>query len=225
MTRISIVIPALNEASGIGQAVSRARALQPHEIIVVDGESTDGTAQHASSADQVISSPRGRATQQNRGAREATGDVLLFLHVDCWLEPGSLALVARSCENSAVIGGCFRQIIDAAGWRFRWLEWGNTQRVRWWTLAYGDQGIFVRKNVFDRLGGFPELRLMEDLFFMRRLREEGRFDLLGPLLHVSARRWIQHGVVRQTLRNWALTFAAACGVSPNTLARFYPHVR
>ncbi|MGE5193642.1 MAG: glycosyl transferase family 2, partial [Deltaproteobacteria bacterium] len=92
-------------------------------------------------------------------------------------------------------------------------------------LAYGDQGIFVRREVFHRLGGFPSLALMEDLFFMKRLRKEGRLALLDGPLHVSARRWEKQGVIRQTARNWTLTLLAHLGISPNRLANFYPHVR
>ncbi|MCY2965078.1 MAG: TIGR04283 family arsenosugar biosynthesis glycosyltransferase [Planctomycetota bacterium] len=222
---ISIIIPTLNESAGIADAVQRAQALGGLEVIVVDGGSTDGTVDLARDATRVLTTDPGRARQQNAGAAVATGDVLLFLHADCWLEPGSLNEIAAALADPAYVGGCFGQQIEAIGRKYRWLEWGNALRVRRWTLAYGDQAIFVRKSVFEELGGFPDLKLMEDLFFMRTLRRRGRFALLPPLLHVSARRWRQHGVIRQTARNWLLTLAAHWGVSPNTLARFYPPAR
>ncbi len=222
---ISIIIPTLNESAGIAEAVQRALALGGREVIVVDGGSTDGTVDLARDATRVLSTAPGRARQQNAGAAVATGDILLFLHADCWLEPGSLSEIAAALADPARVGGCFGQQIEATGRKYRWLEWGNALRVRWWTLAYGDQAIFVRKSVFEELGGFPDLKLMEDLFFMRTLRKRGRFALLPPLLHVSARRWQKHGVIRQTVRNWLLTLAAHWGVSPNTLARFYPPAR
>ena len=223
--RCSIIIPTLNEALQIAGAIASAQALEPAEIIVVDGGSTDDTLAAARDADQVLTAARGRASQQNSGAAASRGDVLLFLHADCRLEPQGLGQIATALADARCVGGCFRQRIDADGVRFRWLERGNSLRVRLWGLAYGDQGIFVRRDVFDRLGGFPALTLMEDLFFMKRLRREGRLALLAGPLHVSARRWQRQGVLRQTTRNWCLTALAHCGVSPNRLVRFYPHVR
>lgn len=222
---VSIIIPTLNEGPSIAEAVRRARELGPAEVIVVDGGSDDGTAQNAAQADRVLLAPRGRGTQQNAGASASCGEVLLFLHADCWLEPGSLEAVFAALEDARCVGGCFRQAIAAEGRKYRWLEWGNALRVRLWTLAYGDQGIFVRRSVFERLGGFPPLAMMEDLFFMKRLRHEGKFALLDTRLHVSPRRWEQQGVVRQTARNWFLTGLAQAGVSPDRLVRLYPHVR
>lgn len=222
---VSIIIPTLNEAPSIANAIVRARDIEPAEIIVVDGGSTDDTVANAAAADRVLTSPRGRAAQQNAGAAASRGDVLLFLHADCWLEPGILDAVTAALRNERCVGGCFQQAIDAEERRYRWLERGNALRVRLWKLAYGDQGIFVRRSVFEQLGGFPALALMEDLFFMKRLRHEGRFVLLDGPLHVSARRWQQQGVVRQTARNWFLTGLAQAGVSPDRLQRLYPHIR
>lgn len=222
---VSVIIPTLNEATQINMAVASARAAGALEVIVVDGGSDDGTTAQAVAADRVIVSARGRAAQQNVGAGVARGDVLLFLHADCRLPPGGLAEMARALASSHVVGGCFQQHIDAPGLRYRWLERGNAWRVRLWGLAYGDQGIFVRRDVFERLGGFPPLALMEDLFFMKRLRREGQIAFLTSRLVVSSRRWQQQGVFRQTARNWFLTTLAQLGVSPDRLARLYPHIR
>jgi len=148
--------------------------------------------------------------------------VLLFLHADNWLERNAIAQIRSALRDPSVLGGAFRQHIDAPGHCYRLLEWGNAARVRWRGLPYGDQGIFLRRTVFEQLGGFPQIELMEDLYLMRRLRRLARPVLLPGPLHVSARRWRRHGLIRQTLRNWALLTAERCGVSPDQLARYYP---
>lgn len=223
--RISIIIPTLNEAKNIQGLIEQTRALGSCEIIVVDGNSTDDTLVRAAGADQVLTSVAGRAKQQNFGASSSTGDVLLFLHADCRLPETSLASIAEVMKDQRVIGGCFLQRIDASGWRYRLIERGNAARVRWLGMAYGDQAIFVRKTVFESVGRFPDLRLMEDVILMKRLTKIGRFVLLPDRLTVSARRWQKHGIIRQTLRNWTLLTFAFCGVSPDRLARYYPNTR
>lgn len=222
---ISVIIPTLNEAAHIAALIDETRRIGDCEIIVVDGGSTDGTGEHAVAADRVLVSPPGRARQQNLGATASSGDVLLFLHADCRLPLGAFDAIRVALIDELVVGGCFSQQIDGPGFRYRMLEWGNAWRVRLCGLAYGDQALFVRRSVFEKLGGFPELRLMEDVFLMKRLRRAGRFVLLKDRLRVSARRWQQHGVVRQTLRNWTLLTCALCGVSPDRLARYYPNAR
>lgn len=223
--RASVVIPTLNEAEQISEAIAQTRALGECEIIVVDGGSADATIESAAGADRVLISDRGRAWQMNAGAAAASGDVLVFLHADCRLGPGGLEAITAALADPCVAGGCFRQSIDAAGWRYRLLESGNALRVRLLGWAYGDQGIFVRRRVFDELGGFPSVPLMEDLLFMKRLKGRGRVRLLDARMRVSPRRWQQRGVVRQTLRNWGLVAALHLGASPERLARWYPHVR
>lgn len=220
---ISIIIPALNEAERIAFAVERALALVPEEVLVVDGGSDDETAVLAERAGgSVIASARGRAVQQNRGAEAARGNVLLFLHADTWLEPGALNQIDGVLAQPNVVGGAFRQRIEAEGWLYRMLERGNAARVQLLKSAYGDQGIFVRRGVFEAVGRFAEVPLMEDVLLSRALRRRGRLALLPGPLHVSARRWQRHGIIRQTLRNWTLVTAHRLGVSTGRLARFYP---
>jgi glycosyltransferase involved in cell wall biosynthesis len=189
---VSVIIPTLNEEGCVAQTLRLLRQQGPREIIVVDGGSNDATCRMAAGADILLHSLRGRALQMNLGAAHACGEVLLFLHADCSLQPGALAEAQRCLRLHGV---------------------------------YGDQGLFVRRNVFEHLGGFPRLFLMEDLFFSRRLRRHGRVVVAPRRIFVSPRRWQRAGLVRQTLRNWGLTTLAACGVDPNRLARFYPAVR
>lgn len=224
---VSIVIPALNEAAVIAAAVQRARALAPREVLVVDGGSVDATAELARSAGaEVLAARRGRALQQNAGAHAARGAWLLFLHADCWLDARAADQIATVLARPGTTHGAFRQRIAARGCVFRALEHGNAARVRLLGLPYGDQGIFVRRDLFWSLGGFPEVALLEDVLLAQRLRRIRRPALLTGPLHVSARRWQRQGVLRQTLRNWSILAAFAGGVSPDRLARFYaPHSR
>ncbi len=222
---ISVIIPTLNEVANIASQIEQTRGLGECEIIVVDGGSTDETVVRATAADRVEVSLPGRARQQNHGAICSRGDVLLFLHADCRLPATALESIRRAMLDPQVVGGCFAQRIEASGLRYRWIERGNALRVRLFKLAYGDQAIFVRRSVFEELGQFPELKLMEDVFLMKRLRRAGRFVLLPDRLTVSARRWQRHGVIRQTLRNWTLLTLALVGVSPDRLVRFYPNTR
>lgn len=219
---VSIIIPTLNEAENIGSAITRAWQTGPQEVIVVDGGSSDATTTIAAAHQcLVLQGPRGRGVQQNLAARHATGDVLLFVHADDWLEPGALEQVGTALADPRVPAGAFRQQIDAPGWRYRLLERGNAVRAGRWGRPFGDQGIFVRREVFERIGGFPEVALLEDVLLMRRVRRHGWPVLLPGPIHVSPRRWQRHGVVRQTLRNWLLLTAATLGISPNRLAAYY----
>lgn len=223
--KVSVIIPTLNEEQQIEAAIDSARSAGECEIIVVDAGSTDRTRDFATKADQCLISPRGRSRQQNAGANSCTGDVYLFLHADCRLGLGAIDAVRRVLDESKCVGGCFRQSIDAEGLKYRLVETGNMLRVKACKWAYGDQGIFVRREVFHQLGGFPELELMEDLFLMKQLKRMGGFALIDPAIHVSSRRWQKHGVLRLTARNWLWLALVHCGVSPNRLAQFYANVR
>ncbi len=223
---VSVIIPTWNEESCLAETLLLLRQQQPQQIIVVDGGSSDATCRiAATAADLLLHSPRGRAVQMNLGAGHAHGDVLLFLHADCLLEPGALEQAQHCLEEKGVAAGCFKMEIRSRGFLYRAIAFCATARVRLTGLVYGDQGLFVRRSLFDRLGGFPPLRLMEDLFFSRQLRRQGRIVVAPRRIFVSPRRWQRSGIIRQTLRNWSLTALAACGVHPDTLAAFYPAER
>lgn len=223
--RLSIIIPTWNEAEGIARSIRSLREQTPAEIIVVDGGSTDATILQAQGADQVLTSAPGRALQMNAGAGAAGGDLLLFLHADCRLEAGALDALIQKMRRSDIRAGCFSMCVDADGWGFRSIDACATARVRCTGVVYGDQGLFLRRSDFQRLGGFPPIRFMEDLFFSRHLRNHGRIVVLPKKIYVSPRRWRQVGLVRQTLLNWTLTCLALTGVSPDRLADYYARVR
>ena len=222
---VSVIIPTLNEESCLAETLRAVRAQRPQEIIVVDGGSTDATCQVAKEADRVLSGPRGRAAQMNWGAAHAAGEVLLFLHADCILEPGALAAAEQCLGRRGVAAGCFRMTVTAPAAAYRLIDACATLRVRLTGLVYGDQGLFLKRRRFERVGGFPPLRFMEDLFMSKRLRREGRVVVAAPHIFVSPRRWRRQGLLRQTLRNWTLTALAAGGVHPDRLAALYPAER
>ncbi len=222
---ISVIIPTLNEASCLAETLRSVRVEGPHEILVVDGGSTDATCRLAREADRLLHGPRGRAAQMNHGAVHASGEILLFLHADCTLERGALDAARECLRHRDVVAGCFRMTIADEKPIFRLVDAAATARVRLTGLIYGDQGLFVERRMFERIGGFPLLRLMEDVFISKQLRRHGRAVVAPRRIFVSPRRWQRQGVVRQSLRNWTLTALAAAGVHPDRLAAFYPVVR
>ena len=222
---ISVIIPTLNEADCLAQTLRSLRAENPAEIIVVDGGSGDATCELARAADHVLHGPRGRAGQMNHGAAHARSDILLFLHADCTLETGALRVAEKCLGQRGVAAGCYRMTVTAPGAVYRVIDACATGRVRLTGLIYGDQGLFVERRRFEQIGGFPPLRLMEDVFISKTLRRQGRMVVAARRIFVSPRRWQRQGIVRQSLRNWTLTALAACGVHPDRLAAFYPVVR
>ncbi len=221
--KISVIVPALNEARNIGACI-RSIMDQPGEteVLVVDGGSTDGTPRVAEGLTTVIRRARGRAVQMNAGARRAAGEVLLFLHADCRLHPEALLYLRRALADPRTVGGTFTLRFDRDRPLLRLLAFFTRLRFRY--FHYGDQGIFVRREVFERLEGFREIPLMEDIDFLRRLRRTGRVALVPRPVTTSARRFLERGIIRQQLLNVALVAAFLLGARPERLARWYGSV-
>ena len=220
---VAVVVPALNERRCIEGCLASVRAQQVDaEIVVVDGGSADGTAALAAPLARVLRAPRGRAVQMNAGARATRGDVLLFLHADSRLAPGALAAVRRALADADVVGGTFSLRFEPETPLLR--TYATCTRASPRVFHYGDQGIFVRRAVFEALGGYREVPLMEDVDFLRRLRRAGPTVLLPLPVTTSARRFQRHGIVRQQLRNAILLGLYYAGVSPHRLARWYEQV-
>ncbi|HEY0024871.1 MAG TPA: TIGR04283 family arsenosugar biosynthesis glycosyltransferase [Longimicrobium sp.] len=224
MPRISIIIPALNEAAAFPATLAPLQQLRArgHEVVVVDGGSVDGTPEVARPmADQVIASPRGRAAQQNAGAAVATGDVLLFLHADTLLPPDADHLVLGGLRTTGRGWGRFDVRLSGAAPGLRVVERMIGLRSRVTGIATGDQAIFVRADWFRRAGGFPAIPLMEDVALSTALKRLGPPLCLRERVTTSSRRWEERGIARTILLMWRLRLAYALGADPARLADRY----
>jgi uncharacterized protein len=226
--KISIVIPAINEASTIATVLTHIGDLPNVEVIVVDGGSQDDTISIAQGFGiKVISSPPGRARQMNAGAKAATGDILLFLHADTILPFGFEKMVRSTLEppvkgdSPTPVAGAFTLKIDDPLPSLRSIEWLVAWRSQWRQMPYGDQAIFLSAATFWELGGFKEMPIMEDFELMRRLQRQGRIEILPAPVVTSARRWLKRGVWQTTFINQAIVIAYLLGVSPARLADWY----
>jgi rSAM/selenodomain-associated transferase 2 len=220
--KISIIIPVLNEAPTIASVISTAQTANNVEIIVADGGSSDGTADIATSLGvRVVSTAPGRAAQMNAGAASATGDILLFLHADTHLPPEYDSGARRALAKPLAVAGAFQLKIDARQQSLRLVEKGVNWRSNFLQIPYGDQAIFLYSATFDKIGGFPDLPLMEDFEFVRRLKKQGRIEIVPQPVLTSARRWQQLGVIQTTTINQIVIIAYFLGVSPDRLAFWY----
>jgi rSAM/selenodomain-associated transferase 2 len=224
--RISIVIPVLNEEKHITATVAALPRSQPHELVIVDGGSSDRTAEICNRLGAtVLVSSRGRARQMNFGARRASGDVLLFLHADTRLPDSAFDDIQQALSNPQCVGGRFDVQLDGAHWMLGVIGAMISLRSRLSQVATGDQAIFVRREIFAELGGYPDIPLMEDVAFSRALKRKGRVACLRSRVLTSARRWERDGVWRTILKMWALKSLYLAGISPLRLKRYYGDTR
>lgn len=222
--RLSIVVPALNEGANLGRTLGALVAGEPGaEIIVVDGGSEDDSAAVVARTPAVrfLPSGRGRARQMNAGARVAKGDVLLFLHADTLPPPGAGAAILEALADPAVVGGRFDVRLDSRRPLLALVAFMMNGRSRLTGIATGDQGIFVRRAVFEALGGYADIPLMEDVEFTRRLKRRGRVVPLRLRVTTSARKWEREGILRTIGLMWTLRLLYALGVAPGRLHRWY----
>lgn len=234
---VSIVIPVLHDAEELATLLAELLRERPdagedggcREVIVVDGDGADpamAPLRERFTEVRWTAAEPGRARQMNAGARLASGAWLLFLHADA--RPGAdwLREIRRIDADRQTVAGALRLQLRSRDWRARLVERGVAWRVRWAGLPYGDQGIFVRRAVFERLGGYRPLPLMEDVDLVRRLRGRGRMAFSRVPVRASARRWERDGWLRRSALNVLLLLAYAAGVPVARLARAYygpPH--
>ena len=217
------MVPTLDEAESIARLLTDLRGLAiGHEIVVVDGGSSDATCDVARRLGaRVLAAPRGRGSQLRAGAAATTAPLLCFLHADVRVDPTSLRQVERVAEREPAGAYAFRLAIDGPGFAYRLVECGANLRSRW-GLPYGDQGLLVRRQDYDAAGGYLGIPLMEDVALVRALRRVTAVRLLPTAVRVSARRWERDGVFRRTWANWRLLWAYLLGTPPERLAQRYP---
>lgn len=228
---ISVIIPTLNEEQALGQTLASLPSSLALETIIVDGGSSDRTLPIASafctetSNAHIVGTSTGRARQMNEGAKISRGDILLFLHADTQVPDDASRIIESALQDPAIVGGRFDVRFDTdSGWG-RIISALMNWRSRTSGIATGDQGIFVRRHIFEQLGGFADIPLMEDIEFSRRLKQTGSTVALRQTVITSFRRWEQQGPLRTILLMWTLRFLYWAGVNPHQLTRFYHTVR
>lgn len=226
---LSIIIPTLNEEQVLGKTLARLEDQKNSgviEVIVVDGGSSDTTLALAESTGcRTITSTRGRGRQMNAGAAAARGEVLLFLHADTLLPDNFSRLILDAVRLPSFAAGAFSLAIDSPARSLATIAWFTNLRSRLLQLPYGDQALFVSKRMFDAIGGFPEMAIMEDFVFIRKIKKKGKIIILPERAMTSARRWQKIGIVRTTLINQAIVCGYSLGVPPAILAGWYRRMR
>lgn len=226
--KISVIIPVWGEGEAIHQTLQGLRqcaAGVTHEVIVVDGDARGSTITQLQPSVQnvrtLITSP-GRGIQLNAGARQARGEVLLFLHADTRLPPLALCNICSLLDKKTYVGGAFNLGINSPSFSLKLIARTASLRSRLTRIPYGDQGVFIRREYFQHIGGFPEIPIMEDIALMRKIkRHKGQIYIFPERVFVSPRRWEQEGVVYCTLRNWFLILMYYAGVNPHRLVAWY----
>jgi rSAM/selenodomain-associated transferase 2 len=220
--RISIIIPTLNESKNIQATLASTQASTNVEVIVVDGGSKDDTVDIVKSLGvKVIAGYKNRARQMNAGAKNATGDILLFLHADTVLPADFDVLIRSALQQPSSVGGAFALRINAPHLGLRLIEWGVKWRSKLFKMPYGDQAIFITKEKFNDIGGFPELAIMEDFELIRHLKSLGKITFIPVPVITSPRRWLKKGILQTTLINQIVIIAYFIGVSPERIRSWY----
>ncbi|MBI5557456.1 MAG: TIGR04283 family arsenosugar biosynthesis glycosyltransferase [Deltaproteobacteria bacterium] len=219
---LSIIIPVLNEAENIQATLDSILETDGAEIIVVDGGSKDKTVEIASRAGvKVVFACPVRAGQLNKGAAEAQGEILLFLHGDTRLPAGFEVSVREIMTRHDISAGAFRLAIDSPKKRYQWIARAANLRSRFLQRPYGDQALFLKAALFRELGGFPDIPIMEDFCLVKTLMQKGRIYILDKKVITSARRWQRLGVFRTTIINQLVVCGFLLGVPVDLLAKFY----
>jgi rSAM/selenodomain-associated transferase 2 len=225
--KLSVIVPMLNEEGATAATLDAIRLSAPAaEIIVVDGGSSDRSVEIARPrCDRLIDGQRGRARQMNAGASMASGDALAFVHADTIVPPTFAHDIEAALADGLVVGGRFDVAFDVRGGALAIVAAMISLRSRVARSATGDQAIFVRREVFEGLGGYADIELCEDVDFARRMRRAGRVACLRARVITSSRRWRNDGIVRTVVKMWIIKSLFLAGVSPSWLKRHYADTR
>jgi len=222
MASLSIIIPVQNEEKRLSILLPVLKKQTDTEIIVSIGDSKDGSFDLAKQfSHHVIRTNSGRANQMNEGAKLATGEVLLFLHADSIIPENISGKILETCRKPGVIGGALKLKFDSSRFSLRYVSWTANLRAKYLNLPYGDQGIFIRRDVFEQVGGFPDTPFMEDVQLVRKMVKKGKLKILKEGIVTSARRWEENGVFRTTVMNILFIGLFFLGFSPTRLKKWY----
>lgn len=223
---ISIIIPTLNEEAILRRNLSQLRQETKCEIILTDGGSSDETLSIAKEFGcRIVCGDSGRGKQMNRGTDIARGDIVLFLHADTFLPADFPSLIEKTLKDKSISLGCFSLQTDKNSYRMAIICFFANLRSRFLSMPYGDQAFFTTKEQFVEMGGFPEVEIMEDYIFARKMKKVGKIITLQEPVITSARRWQNIGPAKTTLLNQVILLAHLLGVRPKVLAKIYQRLR
>lgn len=223
---IAAIVPVFNEVRMLPEKLTSLKALNVDELVFIDGGSTDGTQQLLEQSGLMwLPSERGRAAQMNVGGRICKSDILLFLHIDTEISENNMSAIKSSMKQPYLVGGRFDVRLSGHHPAYRMISWFINIRSRLTKISTGDQAIFVRRDVFERMEGFADLPLMEDVEFSMRLKGQGGISCLRQKVTTSSRRWQQHGIIRTILLMWKLRLLYWLGTPADKLATMYRNVR
>lgn len=223
---ISIIVPTYNEETALSENLAGFKRLsQKAELIFVDGCSRDKSCEIAGEYGRVLTAKKGRASQMNYGAQYARGDIMAFLHADTMIFQETLISIEDAVKDKGCIGGCLTQRIDNPSFIYRLIEGEGNIRARLTKVFYGDQGIFVRKDIFLKMNGFPEVPVMEDVIFTKLLRAQGRTAVITDKIIVSPRRWEKTGILKTAFVYGLINILFSLGLPLDEIKKLYGDLR
>ncbi len=225
--KISIIIPVYNEETTLPVTLSQLKLSDNEELVVVDGGSNDRTLEISKRfTEKVFVTEKGRGRQLRKGAELATGGILFFLHADCLPPENAFSIIREVILDSKIAAGTFDIGIHFDRLASRIIEFGANLRSHITKLPYGDQGLFMKKETYEKIGGFKEIPIMEDVEIAQRLKKQGKIIFVREKINTSTRRWEKEGILYTTVRDWILAISYTLfKVSPERLLKYYKDVR